>query len=92
MIENYVISQLKTLEKDFYYFRPSDNMKIDLLLDEENGIIPCEIKSGRRTNSKSLSNFCKKYLPKKAIIFSELNFGKNDYLYSYPLYSIFCLS
>lgn len=88
VIENYVISQLKTSGKFFCYYKPSDSIEIDVVLDTPMGIIPCEIKAGRHVRSKSLSNYCEKFLPKKAFRFSELNFGQSGILYSIPLYSV----
>ena len=91
VIENYVISQFTASEKSFYYYKPSDNMEIDVVLDEADGIVPCEIKSGRHVRSTSLNNYIKTYNPMRAIRLSELNFGKTDNLISLPLYAAFCL-
>ncbi len=91
VIENYVISQLKASGKYFCYYKPSDSLEIDVVLDSSIGIIPCEIKAGRHTRSKSLPNYCEKYSPQKAIRLSELNFGQNGILHSIPLYAVCCL-
>ena len=91
VVENYVVSQLKASGKYLCYYKPSESMEVDLLLDESEGIIPCEIKSGRRTNSKSLRNYCEKYNPTKAIRLSELNFGKTESFFSVPIYAVFCI-
>lgn len=89
--ENYVVQALATKGLPLYYYKPSDSMEIDLLLDEEGNIIPVEIKSGRHKRSRSLVNFCEKFTPDKAIRISENNFGKMDKLISIPLYAVFCL-
>jgi predicted AAA+ superfamily ATPase len=91
VIENYVISQFMASGKHFYYYKPSDNMEIDIVLDEEDGIVPCEIKSGRHTKSISLNKYIDEYHPLKAIRLSEMNFGKTDGLISIPLYAAYCI-
>jgi len=91
VIENYVISQLWATGKFFCYYKPSDSIEIDVVLETSMGIVPCEIKAGRHTRSKSLLNYCEKFSPQKAIRFSELNFGQNGVLYSIPLYAVCCL-
>lgn len=91
VIENYVISQFIASGKYFYYYKPSESMEIDLVLDEEDGIIPCEIKSGRHKRSTSLNNYIEAYHPVRAFRLSELNFGKTEALMSIPLYAAFCM-
>ena len=77
--------------KSLYYFKPADNMEIDLLTEIENEIIPIEIKSGRHKKSTSLKNYMEKYKPHYAIRISENNFGMVDNLKSVPLYAVFCI-
>ena len=91
VIENYVISQFTASGKYFCYYKPSESMEIDIVLDEEDGIIPCEIKSGRHKRSKSLSNYIETYHPDRAFRLSELNFGRVESLISIPLYAVFCM-
>ena len=91
VIENYVISQFTASEKYFCYYKPSDSMEIDVVLDEDDGVVPCEIKSGRHKRSTSLKNYIEEYHPKRAIRLSELNFGQVDNLISIPLYAAFCI-
>ena len=88
VVENYVISQFTASGKHFYYYKPSDNMEIDVVLDEKDGIVPCEIKSGRHKKSTSLKNFIATYRPTRAFRLSELNFGQVDGLVSLPLKDI----
>ena len=91
VVENYVISQFTASGKHFYYYKPSDNMEIDVVLDEKDGIVPCEIKSGRHKKSTSLKNFIVTYRPTRAFRLSELNFGQVDGLVSLPLYAAYCI-
>ena len=89
--ENYVVQTLASKGLTLYYYKPSDSMEIDLLLDDNGSIVPIEIKSGRHKRSRSLVNYCEKYTPNKAIRLSENNFGETDNLISIPLYAVFCL-
>ena len=91
IIENYVYEQMIKRYKSLYYFKPADNMEIDLLTEIENEIIPIEIKSGRHKKSTSLKNYMEKYKPHYAIRISENNFGMVDNLKSVPLYAVFCI-
>lgn len=91
VIENYVMAQFVASGKYFCYYKPSESMEIDLVLDEKDGIIPCEIKSGRHKRSTSLSNYIEAYQPVRAYRLSELNFGKAQSLISIPLYAAFCM-
>lgn len=54
-------------------------------------VIPVEVKSGRRTNSKSLQAYMKKYQPSYAIRISSKNFGFDNGIKSVPLYAVFCI-
>ncbi len=91
MIENYVISQFTASGKYFCYYKPSENMEIDIVLDEPDGLIPCEIKSGRHKRSTSLNKFVETFHPARAFRLSELNFGRSGELLSVPLYASFCM-
>ena len=91
VIENYVVSQLKASGKSFYYYKPSDSMEIDIVLDEAEGIVPCEIKSGRHNKSTSLKKYMETYTPQKAVRLSELNYRQTEILNSIPLYAAYCI-
>ena len=65
---------------------------IDFLIKINGDIIPLEVKSGRRTNSKSLNEYIKKYNPKYSIRISLKNFGLENNIKSVPLYAVFCIN
>ena len=65
---------------------------IDLLIKIDGDIIPVEVKSGRRTNSKSLNEYIKKYRPNYSIRISSKNFGFENNIKSVPLYAVFCIN
>ena len=85
--ENYVVQQFAASGKNLNYYKPSESMEIDLVLDTDDGIIPVEIKSGRHRRSTSLKNYREKYSPAYAVRISENNFGEIDGLISVPLYA-----
>lgn len=90
--ENYVIQQLSAKGYDLYYYKPSENMEIDLVLDFNDSIIPVEIKSGRHKRSTSLKNYVQKFHPDYAIRISQLNFGWENGLFLVPLYAVWCIN
>lgn len=91
MTENYVVQQLSAQGKKLYYFKPSESMEIDLVLEMQEEIVPVEIKSGRHKRSRSLNNYIQKYHPEYAIRISGLNFGFQEGIFSVPLYAVWCM-
>ena len=69
-----------------------DKYEIDFLVKIDGDIIPVEVKSGRRTNSKSLNEYIKKYNPKYSIRISLKNFDFENNIKSVPLYAVFCIN
>ncbi len=91
VVENYVIQEALFYGETLCYFKPSDSMEIDLILDSEDGICPIEIKSGRNKRSTSLKNYIAKYNPTESFRISERNIGDTGDIISVPLYAAFCL-
>ena len=91
LTENYVACSLYSKSKELYYYN-FDKYEIDFLVKIDGDIIPIEVKSGRRTNSKSLNEYIKKYKPKYSIRISSKNFGFENNIKSVPLYAVFCIN
>ena len=91
LTENYVACELYTKFRELYYYIFS-KYEIDFLIKINGDIIPIEVKSGRRTNSKSLNEYIKKYNPKYSIRISTKNFGFENNIKSIPLYAVFCIN
>ena len=91
LTENYVACSLYPKSKELYYYN-FDRYEIDFLIKIDGDIIPVEVKSGRRTNSKSLNEYIKKYNPKFSIRISSKNFGFENNIKSVPLYAVFCIN
>ena len=91
LTENYVACEFYSKFRELYYYT-FDKYEIDFLLKLEGDIIPVEVKSSRRTTSKSLNEYVKKYHPKYSIRISEKNFGLENNIKSVPLYAVFCIT
>ena len=91
LTENYIACELYPKNKELYYYN-FDKYEIDFLIKIDGNIIPIEVKSGRRTNSKSLNEYIKKYNPKLSIRISLKNFGFENNIKSIPLYAVFCIN
>ena len=91
LTENYIACELYPKYKELYYYTFA-RYEIDFLIKIDGEIIPVEVKSGRRTNSKSLGEYIKKYNPKYSIRISSKNFGFGNNIKSVPLYAVFCIN
>lgn len=91
LTENYVACELYPKFKELYYYN-FDKYEIDFLIKIDGNIIPVEVKSGKRTNSKSLNEYIKKYNPEYSIRISSKNFGFENNIKSVPLYAVFCIN
>ena len=91
LTENYIACELYPKYKELYYYTFA-RYEIDFLIKIDGEIIPVEVKSGRRTNSKSLGEYIKKYNPKYSIRISSKNFGFENNIKSVPLYVVFCIN
>lgn len=91
LTENYVACEFYNKFRELYYYQFA-NYEIDFLIKIDGNIIPVEVKSGRRVNSKSLNAYIDKYNPKYAIRISTKNFGLENNIKSVPLYAVFLIS
>ena len=90
LTENYIACEFYPKFKEIYYYN-FGRYEIDFLIKIDGDIIPVEVKSGRRTNSKSLNQYIEKYNPKYSIRISQKNFGLENNIKSVPLYAVFCI-
>lgn len=88
--ENYVLNELKALNKNPYFWRSGNTAEVDFIFEEDGKIVPVEVKSADNTQAKSYKQFCKKYQPKKGLKLSRKNIAENlcekTLTYSIPLY------
>ncbi len=61
------------------------------MIQKGEDIVPIEVKTGKRTKSRSLNLFVEKYKPPYSIRVSSKNFGLENGIKSVPLYAAFCI-
>lgn len=95
LTENYIMTQLKCMGIDSYFWRTKAEAEVDFISDYEGVLLPIEVKAADNTKAKSLRIFCSKYSPKMAIKTSLKNVGDNmagdTHIWNIPLYAIFRL-
>jgi len=96
--EQFVLQELKALPHEkfarlpiYYWGKDEGKAEVDFLIQWQNEIIPIEVKSGIYNRSKSLEIYREIYNPVHAVRTTLNNFGKNDGLFSIPLYLLACL-
>lgn len=67
LTENYIMTQLKCMGVESYFWRTKAEAEIDFISDYEGVLLPIEVKAADNTKAKSLRMFCNKYSPKMAI-------------------------
>ena len=95
--ENYVMSQVKSLEKYdgsdnniFYYSKENSTLEIDFVIQGSERVIPVEVKAEQNVKSKSLYTFIHNEFAPKALYglrCSMLYFVKQDWMENIPLYA-----
>ena len=89
-VENYVLAQLQSQEKEAYFWRSGNCAEVDFVYEQESQIVPVEVKAADNTQAKSFKMFCKKYAPKIGFKLSQKNIALNDCqgakAFSLPLY------
>jgi len=86
--ENYVAQALRaTGQRDLHCWQGRTS-EVEFLLSTDQGVIPIEVKSGRTTQSKSLSVYAQRFNPKKAYVVSAKNYGSKSHRTMIPLYAV----
>ncbi len=92
LVENYVLSELITINGYFpYYWRSGNQAEVDFLTQIGEKIIPVEVKASINLRSRSLAEYRKKYSPEIAIRTSLANLKREEGLLNLPLYLLFAL-
>jgi len=91
LTEQFVFQQLipnKNLSIHYFLFENS-KYEIDFIIqNEDDEIIPIEVKSGENLKARSFKLFCEKFQPQTAIRTSLTNYHKESWLTNVPLYII----
>ena len=88
--EQYVLEQLKAeLNKEIFYF-DSENSKLELdfLLQNENVLVPVEVKAEENLRSKSLRQFYENVPSSRPVRLSMSDYRKQDWMTNLPLYAV----
>ena len=90
LTEQFVIQQLLLNEDNDIYYWTNDNStaEVDFVVQNEEEIIPIEVKSGTNLKSVSFKFFCEKYKPTKAIRTSLTDYKQEEWMTNLPLYAI----
>jgi len=74
LLENFILNELLFEGFEVKYWRTTAKAEVDFVLVFNNRVIPIEVKSSSKIK-KSFLSFLKTYKPKRAIVFSERDFG-----------------
>lgn len=90
LTENFVLQQLILNEENdiFYWTNDNSTAEVDFVIQNEEEIIPIEVKSGTNLRSVSFRFFCDKYKPGKAIRTSLSDYKEEGWMTNLPLYAI----
>lgn len=90
LAEQYVLNNLYSngIDNISYYAEESNRNEIDFVIEDNNKVIPIEVKAGINLKAKSLNNIIKKYDIKKAIRYSLADYKQNEVIEDIPLYAI----
>ena len=91
LAECFVASELVAKGTALHYWESANSAEVDFIVQNEDGVIPIEVKSAENVRSKSLKVFVEKYVPRYSIRLSSRNFGFENGIKSVPLYAAFCL-
>ena len=89
LTEQYVLQQLVLRYEPYYYAKANSTQEIDFLLqDEEDEIVPLEVKAETKIKAKSLRQFVADNRSKKAYRISMNDYQQGDWGTNVPLYAI----
>lgn len=86
--ENYVLNMLTTMYNKTPYYYTFERYEIDFIIQENNQIIPIEVKSSERKKHKSLTKYNSENDNELSICFSMDNLKKDGKVLHVPLYLV----
>ena len=90
--ENYVLTQLKTLDGiyPYYYSKPNSTLEIDFVCQMGSSIVPIEVKAETNVRAKSLATFAKFHsqVVRQSLRFSMQPHIDQGWMQNVPLYAI----
>ena len=89
LTEQYVLQQLVLRYEPYYYAKTNSTQEIDFLLqDEEDEIVPLEVKAETNVKAKSLRQFVADNRSKKTYRISMNDYQQEDWVTNVPLYAV----
>ena len=89
LTEQYVLQQLILRYEPYYYANANSTQEIDFLLqDEEDEIVPLEVKAETNVKEKSLRQFVADNQSKKAFRISMNDYKEEEWVTNIPLYAV----
>lgn len=85
--ENFVAQEFISAGNNRLYCWQGRTSEVEFLLETGNGCVPCEVKSGKVTHSKSLSIYEERFHPERSYVLSARNGGFNENRYFLPIYA-----
>lgn len=92
MTEQYAFQQLKLNQDWSVYYYPFENSKneVDFVIqNEQDDIIPIEVKAGENLRAKSFKMFCEKFKPETAIRTSLSDYREESWMTNVPLFAFY---
>lgn len=90
LTEQFILQELlsQTQYVPYYYSSDTSTLELDFLIQQDDNVVPIEVKASSNVNSPSLKAYISKFEPKKVIRFSTLKFKKQDRITNIPLYAV----
>ncbi len=89
LTEQYVFQQLAPKVELWYYAKSNSTMEIDFLVqNEDDEVVPIEVKAETNVHAKSLRQFVTENHPQKAYRVSMNDYREEEWLTNVPLYAI----
>jgi predicted AAA+ superfamily ATPase len=90
LTEQYVFQEITTghLKDLFYWSADKGIAEVDFVCQNNNRIIPIEVKAGENLRSKSLKSYYERFQPEKSVRTSMADFREEGWLINIPLYAI----
>lgn len=92
LAENFVAQQFTANHIPLFYWKNDNTAEVDFVLQTDSGIIPVEVKKGKRNKAISMNLFAKKFNSPYSIRISQKHFGFDNNIKAVPLYATFCIS
>ena len=73
------------------YWVSGNEAEVDFLVTSDRGVIPVEVKNGRRYRAASLKEYIDRYDPEAALVISEKGYAENGRVLTVPLYAIWLM-